>query len=160
MNSTHLSIIFFKKFHFCKILLDYIPDIGTLHSIWSKYVDEFSIVFEWKLNCVDKDIVSAYNVQYCVVVDFDNNLCLENHFNEIFNASNVIYNSNLYEIKNLKPYRKYKISIALISTSGHVGAFSKPIFVKTLEGCEYISVVHVLTKGSQTKNFHLNFSSH
>ena len=89
------------------------------------------------MNCADKDIVSAYNIKYCIVADFDKNLCLENENYEMFNVSNDDQkNTNLYQISNLKPYKIYNISIALISISGRSGAFSKPIMIRTLEGCE------------------------
>jgi hypothetical protein len=113
----------------------FIAEIGTLHSIWATYFNENSILFSWELNCADKDIVRAYNIKYCVVADFDKKLCLENEVFELFNASNN-QNTNLYQISNLKPYKIYNISIALISINGRSGAFSKPIMIRTLEGCE------------------------
>lgn len=36
----------------------------------------------------------------------------------------------------LKPYTKYNISVAMISTSNRMGPFSKSILVQTMEGSE------------------------
>ncbi|XP_070497818.1 cytokine receptor isoform X3 [Chironomus tepperi] len=111
------------------------PDeIGTLHSIWATYFNENSILFNWELNCADKDIVSVYKIKYCVVADFDKKLCLEDEIYEMFKVNNNNKNTNLYQITNLKPYKIYNISISLISISGRSGAFSKPIMIRTLEG--------------------------
>ncbi|KAG5679709.1 hypothetical protein PVAND_009259 [Polypedilum vanderplanki] len=106
-------------------------EIGVLRSIWSRFVTEHFILLEWKLNCADKDIVYGYNITYCIIADYDRNLCMENPKHEIILDNHD--NRNIYQISSLKPYKQYNISVAMISTSERTGAFSTPITIRTLE---------------------------
>jgi hypothetical protein len=105
--------------------------------MWSQYVTEHFISLEWKLNCADKDIVYGYNVSYCIVADNDRNVCMENPKHEVIFDNHD--SRNVYQVSSLKPYKQYNISVALISTSERIGAFSIPITVRTLEACKLIT---------------------
>lgn len=70
-----------------------------------------------------------------MVADYDKTKCLETlHYDVIHQKG--IENIKSYQISSLRTYKLYNISIALISTSNHLGAFSKPIIKRTMEACK------------------------
>lgn len=125
-----------NKFQFIRNLLILFTEIGTLNSLWTKYILENTIQLEWSVNCADKDIISAYHIGYCVVANFNSDICLSNETFEDFDVNGDEQFLNKYLLTNLKPYKIYKVSISLISTSGRYGVLSKPLWIKTLEGSE------------------------
>ena len=90
---------------------------------------ERSMMLQWQLNCVDEPIVVGYNITYCAVDKVDE--CLEGLLWNISLGSET----RQFEIQGLKAYTRYKISIALLSTTRH-GIFKLPIFARTLESGE------------------------
>lgn len=70
-----------------------------------------------------------------MVADYDKTECLEtSHYDAIH--QNDIDHIRSYQISSLRTYKLYKISIALISISNHLGVFSKPITIRTMEACK------------------------
>jgi hypothetical protein len=109
-------------------------EIGSINSLWGNPKSECSIKLHWKLNCPDTDITAGFNISYAIVNEFDSRIIHdEPEFYVVFMSENI---NNELELFGLKPYHKYKISIALISISNRVGAFSSPITVRTMEACE------------------------
>lgn len=101
--------------------------------MWSNIISEHSITIQWKLNCVDKAIIAGYNITYgCVNRDFEGDLC-----NDAVRSETVVLLAgeelHEYEIKNLRSYMRYNISVALMSII-RLGSPKSPITVRTLEG--------------------------
>lgn len=101
--------------------------------MWSNVISEHSITIQWKLNCVDKATIAGYNITYCPVgLDFEADLCIDAVFSEIviLSAGEDLHE---FEIKNLRSYMRYNISVALMSIN-RLGLPKSPITVQTLEG--------------------------
>lgn len=97
-------------------------------------ITEHSITLQWQLNCVDEPIVAKYNITYCPV-DEPSVKCDEPSVNCL---EPMLWNEatgndlRQFEIVNLKSYKYYRISIALLSNSRH-GVFKAPLCIRTLE---------------------------
>lgn len=104
-------------------------EIGQIHSLWSNVITDHSITLQWELNCVDEPIVAGYNITYCPVES--SNHCTEPMLWTITMGNEL----RQFEIPNLKSYKHYKISVALLSHLRH-GVYKTPIYVRTLESGE------------------------
>ena len=111
-------------------------EIGQVHSMWSSVTNEHSITIHWKLNCADDPIVVGYNITYCLLDEKASDICSEPSLSEIIilDEDDEIHR---HEIVNLKSYKLYNISVALMSHS-RLGIPKSPITVRTLEGGKYI----------------------
>lgn len=107
-------------------------------------MSENAILFKWKLNCADKDIVAGYNISYCNVADYDRNVCLGIPYYEFIHANDKNEHGSAHKIASLKPYQQYNISVALISSSKRMGAFSSPIIARTMEACKFLSQKQII----------------
>lgn len=102
-----------------------------MHSLWSTIDAEHSMTLHWKLNCVDEPITIGYNISFCVIDENDANKCSEpmESLIEILGDDNEL---RQYQIHNLKSYRLYNASIALMSRT-HLGVPATPVTVRTME---------------------------
>lgn len=103
--------------------------------MWSSVSVERSITIHWKLNCADDPIVVGYNITYCLLDDKNYDKCSEPSLSEvvILSEDDEMYQ---YEIANLKSFKLYNISVALMSHT-RLGVPKSPITVRTLEGGKF-----------------------
>ena len=96
--------------------------------MWSTLDSDRSITLHWKLNCVDESITIGYNISYCQIDESDFSKCIEPE-NFVIAVDDEI---SQHEIKNLKSYTLYNVSVALMSTY-RMGFAKQPIMVRTME---------------------------
>lgn len=103
--------------------------------MWSSVPAEHSIAVHWKLSCSDEPIVVGYNITYCMMNDDALDKCAESPISEvvILTADDEMLQ---YEIANLKSFKLYNISVALMSHT-RLGIPKAPITVRTLEGGKF-----------------------
>lgn len=93
-------------------------------------IDKYSIDLYWQVSCADEPIVIAYNITYRLLRE--ENLD-ERDFDEM---SEVIVDTENklthHRIEGLKSYRKYEVTLALLSAKRHGEPYG-PIVARTLE---------------------------
>lgn len=95
---------------------------------------ENEITLMWQLNCVDDPIVKGYNISYCVLDSSNLDVCNEAIMNDVVVLDDDEERSH-HVISNLKSYKLYNVSIALMSVT-RLGPSTFPITVRTLEAGE------------------------
>lgn len=86
------------------------------------------IEYTWNLDCIDRTILTKYEMEICTVKDPKNNMC-DTNSTKTFNISG---NTTSYRVNNLTPYTIYRTRIRMISDDT-VGPWSEPIEKNTIE---------------------------
>lgn len=90
-----------------------------------------SIDLFWQLNCADEAIVNAYNISYCLLSDDNHNECVgDTTYSELFDTG--FDQHTHYQIRGLKIFKHYAVSIALMSATNH-GLFAEKKIIRTIE---------------------------
>lgn len=112
-------------------------EIGKIPSVWEDgKIKDTSIDIAWDLNCADEDIVKGYNISYCLMSSYLKHCDQPPVYHVILLGDEL--NFKKQRLTSLKPYTRYNISVAMISTSNRMGPFSKSILVQTMEGSKSI----------------------
>lgn len=96
--------------------------------MWISKSGSTFIELQWILECVDRPIVTGYNLTYCPITSPKNLTCqFGTELNRTLDGSATQYN-----ITGLKPYTTYKTVITMISKT-RIGPLSDPLVNTTLE---------------------------
>lgn len=101
--------------------------------------NETSVKIAWQLNCADEDIIYGYNISFCALAK-SNNICMHppEYQIKILPDKTNIYT---YRLISLRPFTKYNVSVAMISTSMRNGPFSNSIILETMEGSKLLIAI-------------------
>ncbi|CAH0385116.1 unnamed protein product [Bemisia tabaci] len=101
--------------------------IGKMNDVWVQKVGSTSIELGWKLDCSGRiGVLQGFRIFYCPIINLQNPECTEPQQNT------TVGDQSSATIHNLRPYRTYRISVAVLTIS-ETGALSDPIYETTLE---------------------------
>lgn len=103
-------------------------EINKMSNILVSSVGSRSITYEWVLDCIDRTILTKYELEMCSVQDPKKNACMT----DSVRTYNISGNTTEYIVKDLTPYTIYRTRIRMISDD-KVGPWSEPVEKNTME---------------------------
>lgn len=98
----------------CTVIHDRV--VGKMKTVWINRIGSTNIEVGWKLDCSDRiGIIEGFKIYYCPIISPYNNNCKEPKQNVTIKAD---LNTIRGEVKGLKPYTTYMISVAVLSKVG------------------------------------------
>ncbi|XP_055375263.1 cytokine receptor isoform X2 [Condylostylus longicornis] len=123
--------------------------------VLSSKAEKQTITISWNLDCVYRPILKGYNLTYCPYTENVNGLTqgIEPNCTEPEQYINITKNKapGEYVLRNLKPYKSYKININMFSETKSGPKLSKPIYATTMEAAP--SIPRNLVLVNKTSNY-------